>query len=258
MISIIIPSRQEKYLQKTIDSIESAVEGPVEIIVGFDGAPQDIKTNLPISAIVMDEPIGQRALMNRMVEVARGEYILKTDAHCYFSKGFDTQLIRDLPERGIIAPRLLVLDEETWKPKPKPMSSAYCFDTELTMHYHHDWENDDLVNDTMCLQGSCFMLRRKDYEGWGVCDEALGSWGHQGVELGIVAFLNGGKCYTSKNCFYAHLFRHEDREFPYKRDRGLLKKTHDLFLKKFLTDDIIPLVQRYKYPFGWSVENSVR
>lgn len=74
------------------------------------------------------------------------------------------------------------------------------------------------VGETMCLQGSAWMIARETYLNWGILDESLGSWGGMAVELGIVAWLNGGVCKTTRSAYYGHVFRHQDTEFPY--DRG--------------------------------------
>ena len=42
-VSVIIPSRNEHFLQKTIDDLLEKAEGDVEIVVVMDGTDQDVR-----------------------------------------------------------------------------------------------------------------------------------------------------------------------------------------------------------------------
>ena len=147
---------------------------------------------------------------------------------------------------------MLALDEDTWTPRHRPMSSAYCFDTDLVFQYNTKVENKQMLNETMCLQGSAWIVAKETYFKWNLDDPTLGSWGGQGVELGIKAWTNGGRCVTNKKCNYAHLFRENEADFPYKRDKKAIKKTSVEFRKRFLNKDIEGLIKKYKYPADWS------
>lgn len=234
-LSIIIPSKQEPYLQKTVDDIKrNAVTDP-EILVGIDD----------------EEQIGQRAQMNKLARQAKGEYIMKTDAHCSFGPGFDRIMLDDIQDNQIMAPYLLVLDAENWKVRMDKKTSSYVFDSQLIMHY--GIENKELINETMCLQGSCFMTRTENYWDWNLCDESLGSWGGQSCELGIKAYLNGGVCITTKKTYYGHLFRHSEEDFPYKRDKAMIDASHQAIVKKLRTPAIKGLIEKYNYPLDWDL-----
>lgn len=234
MLSIIIPSKQEPYLQKTVEDIKrNAVTDP-EILVGIDD----------------EEQIGQRAQMNKLARQAKGEYIMKSDAHCSFGPGFDRIMLDDIKDNQIMAPYLLVLDAENWKVRPDKKTSSYVFDSQLVMHY--GVENKELINETMCLQGSCFMTRLENYWDWNLCDESLGSWGGQASELGIKAYLNGGVCVTTKKTYYGHLFRHSEEDFPYKRDKAKIDASHQKILASFRDMAIAGLIRKWKYPVDWT------
>lgn len=233
MISIIIPSKNEPYLQKTVEDIKRHAEGEVEVLVGIDDVEQ----------------IGQRAQMNKLARQAKGEYIMKVDAHCSFGQGFDRILLEDIQDNQIVAPYLLVLDAENWKVRTDKKTSSYVFDSQLVMHY--GIENREPINETMCLQGSCFMTRTENYWNWNLCDESLGSWGGQGSELGIKAFLNGGVCVTNKKTYYGHLFRHFEEDFPYKRSMAEIDASHKAVVDTLRTRDIIKLIEKYNYPCDW-------
>jgi len=69
----------------------------------------------------------------------------------------------------------------------------------------------------MSLQGSCFMLTRDKYWELGICDENMGSWGSQGLEVACKTWLSGGRVIINKKTWYAHMFRTQggDFSFPY-------------------------------------------
>lgn len=235
-LSIIIPSKNEPYLQKTIEDIQrNAVTNP-EILVGIDD----------------EEQIGQRAQMNKMARKAKGKYIMKTDAHCSFGPGFDRIMLEDIKDNQIMAPYLLVLDTENWKVRPDKKTSSYVFDSNLVMHY--GVENTELINKTMCLQGSCFVTTLENYWNWNLCDESLGSWGGQASELGIKAYLNGGECVTTKKTYYGHLFRHNEEDFPYKRNMASIDASHQAIVARLKTKEIAGLVREFNYPCNWDEE----
>lgn len=237
MLSIIIPSRNEKYLGQTIEDIKLHAKGEIEILVGED-----------------TEGIGQRAIMNRLARQAKGEFIMKTDAHCSFSPGFDVEMLSKMENNMIMAPYMLVLDAERWTVRQDKKSSAYAFDTNLVFQYNKEAENKELLNETMCLQGSCFLMTTENYWNWNICDESFGSWGSQGVEIGIKAFLNGGKCVTNKLAYYGHLFRTDEQDFPYPRGVEPGRQANEKAKEMFLNKNIAPLIEKYNYPCDWTRE----
>jgi glycosyltransferase involved in cell wall biosynthesis len=235
-ISVVIPSLNEPYLDKTVEDIKRHAESNIEILVGDDAV----------------EKLGQRALTNKLIREAKGKYIMKTDAHCLFSQGFDTDLLKIADNKTILAPYLLRLDAENWKPIPKPCTGSYVFDTNLVFQYGE--ENNEMITETMCLQGSCFMVDRQTYWDWDLGDESLGSWGGQGAELGIKAWYNGGKCVTNKHCYYAHLFRESELDFPYERDKSKIKQTTDEILARYKNKRIAGLIHKFNFPADWTPE----
>jgi hypothetical protein len=236
MLSIIIPSLNEPYLQKTVQDIYQHAEGEIEVLVGHDEEDQ----------------IGQRAQMNKLAIQARGEYIMKTDAHCSFGQGFDRIMLQDFTPDMIMAPYLLALDAEKWIVRSDKRHAGYVFDTQLVMH--HAETTNDFLQETMCLQGSCFLMTKQNYWKWRICDPSLGSWGGQGVELGIKAYLNGGTCVTTKKTYYGHLFRTNEEDFPYKRHQAEIDAGHQTVLKKLKTKAIAGLIEKYNFPMDWSKE----
>lgn len=236
-LSIVIPSKNEQYLQKTVEDIQSKVSEDTDVLWQEDTG------------------LGQRGTTNALVERAKGEYVMKVDAHCMFAYGFDRVLLESADDRTIVAPRLLALDAENWRPRLDcPPSSQYCFDTNMVFQYNRKAENLDPISETMCLQGSAWLVSKENYWKWNLGEEEMGSWGSQGAELGIKAFFNGGRCVTNNKTWYAHLFRESDEDFPYERDHQQMKRTNQLMVDRYKNKSIASLIEKFNYPADWTKE----
>lgn len=298
-LSILIPSRCEIWLAKTIEDILSNIEADTEIIVVLDGqwAEPAIPQNDRVTLVYVPESIGQRAATNLACRLSRAKYVMKIDAHCAFDKGFDRKMLEAFKEVGdavTMVPtmrNLHVFDwvcpgghrryqgpsgpckecgKETtrdvvWIPKRRPESNSYCFDAEPHFQYFNEYTKrvgwgGDLV-ESMSLQGSCFMMTRKKYWELGICDEAFGSWGSQGIEVAVKTWLSGGRVLVNRRTWYAHLFRTQggDFSFPYPQSESAVKaakkKAKDLFFNNAWEQGIQPLswlVEKFWPVKGWT------
>lgn len=255
-LSILIPARNESLLQQTIDDIFKNAVDDIEVIVGLDGwLPEFVKPfdlqpicESALKYIHTNKSIGQRAMTNKLARMSEAQYFMKVDAHCSFGPGFDRIMMESMDDKTILSPQMGVLNPDNWAVNGRKMTSRYCFGRDFVMKY--DEETDEEEPETMCLQGSAWMISRENYWKWNVCDESLGSWGGQAVELGIAAYLNGGRCKTTKKTYYGHVFRHEDKEFPYDRGENPGKFATEE-LKRRYSDKIGGLVERFNYPLDW-------
>lgn len=233
MISFLITSKNEPFLQKTIESIRENAVCDIEVLAE------------------KDDGRGQRSMLNRLARKASGEILCKVDAHCSFGYGFDEILLQDLRHNVVIAPTLLVLDGETWTTSHHNKMHNYAFDTKLVMH--HVPSKEGVVVETMCMQGSFFMCYKDFYFKANLCDERLGSWGSQGCELGIQTWYNKGECLTSKKTYYGHVFRHTEKDFPYKRNQKEIDNTYNAFINKYKDVDLGWLVKKFECPLDWNI-----
>lgn len=119
-VSIIIPSRNEKCLVKTVDEVFSKATGEIEVIVVLDGPTSDplpsARPNLEV--ITKSEPCGLRIAVNDATKTATGKYLLKADAHCMFGEGFDEILQSDCENNWVVIPRRYGMDgrkPEVWE-----------------------------------------------------------------------------------------------------------------------------------------------
>jgi glycosyltransferase involved in cell wall biosynthesis len=213
-----------------------------------------------VTVIHHTESIGQRAATNQGARVSQAKYVMKLDAHCAVDEGFDVKLMEDCQPDWTLIPSLAKLHAfdwqcekcgnrtyqgsmpdrcakaacgatagfrqvVVWEPKPKPTYS-WRFDDQMQFQYwrsHHkrpEWRNNPLV-ETMSCNGPAFFMERERFLDLGGVDEAHGSWGQYGTELACKAWLSGGKMVTTRNTWFAHLFRtgnfrvNGESAFPY-------------------------------------------
>ena len=226
-LSVIIPARNEKYLQRTIDSILENIETDTEIIAVCDGYWPDppIQDHERVLLIHHTEARGQRQSINEAARIARGEYIMKLDAHCAVAPGFDRVLIENHQPGWTQVPRMYNLNAETWEPKLHKITDymyiGFNDRGEMRAQYYTGREykrwhkRAEEIDETMCCMGPGWFLSLEDFWKQGGCDEDHGSWGQQGIEVALKAWLSGGTLMVNKKTWFAHYFRGSDGGFPY-------------------------------------------
>ena len=126
-VSVIIPARNEPYIQNTIDSLLNSAGSNIEIIVVLDGYwPQPtIRGDKRVIIIHNSEPKGMRSSINAAARIAKGKYLMKCDAHCCFDKDFDIKLARNCKYDWTIVPRRYGLDVSKWEKTDKVYDFEY-------------------------------------------------------------------------------------------------------------------------------------
>jgi len=148
-----------------------------------------------------------------------------------------------------------------WVGKSNPQSTSYCFDSVPHFQYFEDYKHrpqydtdkkEKGYTETMSLQGSCFMCTREKYWELKLCDETLGNWGNQGIEIAVKTWLSGGRCLVNHNTWYAHMFRTQggDFGFPWPAGGRDTQKTKDN-VKNLLWSG---KWDKQKYPLSWLIE----
>src|SRR3989304_6240457 len=99
-LSILIPSRNEEFLGRTIQDILENMEGNTEIIAILDGYLPNppLRPDPRVTVIYNPVSVGQRAAANQAAKLAKGKYLMKVDAHCAFDKGFDVKMLQAYKE----------------------------------------------------------------------------------------------------------------------------------------------------------------
>jgi len=95
------------------------------------------------------------------------------------------------------------------------------------------------------------MVSRKMYHELNLCDESLGSWGNQGIEVACKTWLSGGRVLTNHNTWYAHMFRTNPKfSFPWPVSGREQKITKDN-VRNLIWSKKLP---RQEKPLSWLVE----
>ena len=286
-LSILIPSRNEQFLSKTVEDILKNIRGKTEVIVVLDGqwANPAIVDDPRVTLIYRSESIGQRAATNEACRLSKAKWIIKCDAHCAFDEGFDVKMMKEMEghDDWTMVPIMRNLhafdwvcpdghrryqspsgpckdcgketkQDVVWIAKTSPQSTAYTFDTTLHFQYHNQWKKKQIgdITETMSLQGSCWMLTRDKYWELNICDEEFGSWGQQGVEVACKTWLSGGRVVCNRKTWYAHMFRTQggDFGFPYPISGRQVDKARKYSRDLFLNNKWDKQVR----PLSWLIE----
>lgn len=266
-LSVLIPARNEEFLDKTIIECLKNIEGNTEIIAILDGWLPDppLTANDPrVTIIYNPQSKGQRAATNQAAKLAKGKYVMKLDAHCALDKGFDVKMLQAFKEVGDNVTMIPVMrnlhafdwvcskghrkyqgkdnictecnepmkKEIIWKPKPGTSRFTFRFDTNMHFQYWGELANIQPQTDfreTLSIQGSCFMLTKEKYFELDICsEEDFHSWGQQGVEVACKTWLSGGKVLANTRTWYAHMFRTNNfGGFPYSNPQSLVDENRE-------------------------------
>ena len=272
MLSIIIPSRNEMFLEKTIRDLLAKASGEVEIIAVLDGY-------WPLAEEIVDDPRviylhkgiseGMRMRINSGVAVARGEYIMKIDGHCMVDEGFDLELIKVNQDNWIQVPTRRKLDAENWcnvtsgNRDMNYMFLSYPDDPNerggIGLHGRKwDEKNSDRalrsekIVDLMSAQGSCYFMKKSYFEELELLDYVnYGPFGSEFQEVGLKCWLSGGRVVRNKNTVYYHLHKGKKYGRGYYLNNKDMKKAND-FTNKWITGGVWP---KQTKPLKWLIKH---
>jgi len=209
-VSVIIPSRNELYLQHTIEDIKAKFTGSYEIIVVLDGV--DDKRIQGVKYIFNPSPKGMRTAINQGVAKANGKYLLKLDAHCLLDKSIDEKLKRVHQNNWVQTPRRKRFDPKTWSliDLDKPDIDYMVIGKGFKGHKDNDKNRNPkykkiLLDDTEVFQGSCYFITKKFFTSMGLLDDVnFGKMGSEAIEICLKVRNAGGRVIINKTTWYAH------------------------------------------------------
>jgi glycosyltransferase involved in cell wall biosynthesis len=287
-------------VQDILQNIEADTE--IIVTLDGEWANPPIPQHERVTVVYVPVSIGQRAATNIACKVAQGKYVMKVDAHCAFDKGFDRKLIEDMQDDWTVVPIMMNLHafdwkcyscgkrwyqdtfaanankicdncgskkikmKMVWKPRRGTRNRSFCFDTEPHFRYFSEYscrpEGKGDLTETMSLQGSAFMLTREKYWELDICDEKLGNWGNQGIEVACKTWLSGGRVMVNQKTWYAHMFRTKPQfGFPWLASGNealqTKKNVRDLFWENKWDKAIYPLswlIERFSPVPSWTPE----
>lgn len=219
-VSVVIPAYKDPWVHPTINSLleNSELGDQMEIIVVLDGY-------WPATPIVEDDRVkvvhlgknrGMREAINAGVRMAKGEFILRTDQHCMFGKGYDRILVEDCKPNWIMTAKRYFLDPVKWeKMDIEPVITEKLviqggkkFSGGSWRSRDKKYKNHDLVS-SMAMQGSCWLMPKAWWEKVIVelQTEGYGQMYQDSHEMIFKAWKAGGKLMVSKKTWFAHKHR---------------------------------------------------
>ena len=222
-VSVILPSRNEQFLPQTVGSLLGNARGDVEIVAVLEGYWPDppLPDDPRLIVLHRGRAQGMRPAINAGMECATGEWLMKLDAHCGVSEGWDLVLKAECDADEVVVPRRLRLDPFTWTLTDQhkvPIDAHYLSypferpgDASCGLH-GTKWDARSkarahvLVDEEMSSQGSCWFTSRRHWEGRLRPMDVVryGNFIQEFQEIGLRTWLSGGRCLVNKKCWYAH------------------------------------------------------
>lgn len=226
MLSVVIPSYKDPLLHKTIDSLLENAEGEIEIIAVLDGywPSESIKNDKRVRVVHLGRNRGMRRAINAGVDISSGEYLMRTDEHCAFGRGFDVILTRDCQPNWIVTPRRYFLDPVKWEVMDIPPVDHMKLKIVNAGNGIRKFSgvdaqgNNEPIQESMAMQGSCWVMKRS------LWDKVIGELQNEGYgphyqdshEMVFKTWKAGGKLMVNKNTWHAH----KHRDFPRTHNNG--------------------------------------
>lgn len=226
MLSIVIPSYKDPLLHKTINSLLENAQGEIEIIAVLDGywPETSLKDDKRVRIIHLGKNRGMRRAINAGVAISNGEFIMRTDEHCAFGKGFDRILTQTIENNWIVTPRRYFLDPIKWEVMDIPPVDFMKLKIVNAGNGIRKFSgidapgNNEPIQETMAMQGSCWVMKRSWW------DKVIGELQNEGYgphyqdshEMVFKTWQAGGKLMVNKNTWHAH----KHRDFPRTHNNG--------------------------------------
>jgi len=219
ILSIVIPDYKDPLLEKTINSLleNSELGDELEIIAVMDGCwltfpPIQDKR---VKYIHLGKNRGMRETINAGISIAKGEFLMRTDEHCLFAKGFDKAMTDACQSNWIMTARRYFLDPIKWERmgiSPVDYEKLALTDEKFE---GQRWNSrtrerkDIMIDETMAMQGSCWVMPHKWW------DDVIGELQTEGYgplyqdshEMVFKTWKAGGKLMLNKNTWFAHRHR---------------------------------------------------
>ena len=226
--SIIIAARNELYLNPTIENILKNSEDETEVIVVMDGYwPRELPKEDKRLILVHRERQGMKASINSAVQMCSGQYILKIDAHCIISEGFDHVLKQNCDKDDVVTIRRYSLNPDTWDIKrdkdfvdyeylrfPYELENKAVHGSRVGIHAEN-WKErtisriDRLIDNQPTFQGSFYFMHKEHFVKRieGLDEKGFGTFVGEAQQIGLKTWLGGGRCLINKKLWYSHLWK---------------------------------------------------
>ena len=230
-VSIIIPSRTEKFLNQTIQSVLDNATGEIEvfpILDGYGDFPYEKIDDPRVKYIEIEangHQLQKRHGVNKAVSMAKYEHIMCLDAHCMVGPGFDEILEADCEDNWVVVPRRYKLDAIKWEINhdEPPVDYEYWMWRYMqgTRGSHgfpelHDYKwgqraidrKDIMIDDKLTMQASCWFMHKKWFLDNDIFNpEGYTGWGQEAEQICLTTWTKGGRVVVNKKTWYAHLYK---------------------------------------------------
>lgn len=218
-LSVIIPSWKDPYLPKHVQGLldNSELGDQLEIIVVLDGYwRSDLPNDPRVKIVHLGKNRGMRGAINAGVRVAKGEFLMRTDEHCMFDKGFDRKMTKVCRPNWIMTAKRYFLDPVKWEVMPdEPIITEKLVIQGGVKFAGQRWPSRDKENEnrhiieTMAMQGSCWVMPKKWW------DDVIGELQTEGYgpliqdshEMVFKTWKAGGALVVNKDTWFAHKHR---------------------------------------------------
>jgi glycosyltransferase involved in cell wall biosynthesis len=221
--------------------------GDIEIIAVLDGYwPTRIADDKRVHYIHFTKPRGMRPGLNAACAIATGDYVMKLDAHCMVSEGFDVVLAETCRENWVCVPRRKRLDGENWCVQEDGRVDINYLFIDLSndglngKQWHQKNVNRSLdairIDDLIAAQGSFYFMRRAWWHEMELLDvEHYGTFRKDPQEVIFKTWTSGGRCVRVKDAWYAHLYKGRKYGRGYSNSRRDWDQG-DEYVKQWWTD----------------------
>jgi glycosyltransferase involved in cell wall biosynthesis len=232
LLSIIIPSYKDPLIHKTINDLLNKSEGNIEIIAVLDGYWSDIPiiTHKNVNVLHLGGNRGMRGAINAGYRISKGKYIMRVDEHCMFAKGYDTALKKDCQDNWIVTPRRFFLNPDKWEVMDLPpvdyerlviqsVNGSKKF-TGLPWEERALERKAEMIDETMAMQGSCWMMKRSWWKNVikELQSEGYGTHLQDSHEMVFKTWKADGKLMINKNTWFAHKHVSFPRTHQYSKE----------------------------------------
>jgi glycosyltransferase involved in cell wall biosynthesis len=232
VLSAVIPSWKDPLLVKTINSIlESSELGErLEVVAVLDGywPTFELIDDPRVRYVHLGKNRGMRGAINAGVAIARGKFLMRSDEHCLFGKGFDKIMTENCRHNWIMTARRYFLDPVKWKVMDIPPVDYEKLVIQgrkkfagIRWHERDEANRDKMIDQTMSMQGSCWVM---PHDWWDKVIKELdtdtyGPLIQDSHEMIFKTWQAGGKMVLNKKTWFAH----KHRSFSRTHNNGTLE-----------------------------------
>src|SRR3990167_7874510 len=219
-VSCVLPAYKDPYVIPTIHSLldNSVLGDQLEVIVVLDGFwPNfELVQDPRVRYIHLGKNRGMRGAINAGVSVAMGDYLLRSDQHCMFAKGYDKILTDTCEPNWIVTATRYFLDPVNWKVMDLPPVNYEKLVIQGGIKFSgqrwpsRDEERKDImIDETMAMQGSFWCMPKSWWDKVIVelQTEGYGQMYQDSHEMIFKTWKAGGKMMLNKNTWFAHKHR---------------------------------------------------